>query len=334
MANSRMSKKPKTLPAFSAPELSKAHVLLATTVALMMGRKFEEDDWGRIYCDAKAIPRTGWSNLNIDVMHEGLAVEHKMLGRRSGDEMRQCCGTRLMHPAATRSIRIPLEETDPNRTMQIILGQYADLIESRRKKVLASSGGTSVDMRTGWLLWQPSLVEFLYFEEELLPPNPKDFFAEWRESKGGTRKASKNLWVFEKDTGSKRYSITTSAGPKIQPYFDVPPPSDPNLYYFRVQGEILDTSAVRIWLTPSTARELESLVGKLTTENLASFINRAAEIQLTVAPEESSQQDMACPLILSTECYENLRKAFGGVSDEHAVQLLLRFIRSHQPRTL
>ena len=47
--------------------------------------------------------------------------------------------------------------------------------------------------------------------------------------------------MYEKITKQKRYSVTTSAGIKIQPYFDVPPPNDQNLYYFRVQSEPIDT---------------------------------------------------------------------------------------------
>ena len=42
----------------------------------MMGRKLEEGDWAEVYCRAKGLPNQGWSNLNIDVMHEGLGVEH------------------------------------------------------------------------------------------------------------------------------------------------------------------------------------------------------------------------------------------------------------------
>ena len=44
----------------------------------MMGRKFEEGDWADVYCTAKNIPNRGWSNLNIDVIYNGLGVEHKM----------------------------------------------------------------------------------------------------------------------------------------------------------------------------------------------------------------------------------------------------------------
>jgi hypothetical protein len=69
-------KRTKTLAAFNKDEYAKAHMLLASQVATMMGRKFEEGDWAYVYCTAKGIPVRGWSNLNIDVMHQGLGVEH------------------------------------------------------------------------------------------------------------------------------------------------------------------------------------------------------------------------------------------------------------------
>jgi hypothetical protein len=123
-----------------------------------------------------------------------------------------------MHPSATRSIRVETEG-DATAVAQDVLQQYADLIAARRQKVAENYPDIEPDMRIGWLLWQESLEEFLYFEEPMLTPNPTDYWAEWRESGGGSRKISKNLWVYEIETGRKRYSITTSAGAKIQPYF-------------------------------------------------------------------------------------------------------------------
>ena len=70
-------RRPKTLRAFSAREFIHAHDLLAGRVAAMMGRKFEEGDWSYVYQTAKGFPPSGWSNLNIDIMHGSLGVEHK-----------------------------------------------------------------------------------------------------------------------------------------------------------------------------------------------------------------------------------------------------------------
>ncbi|MBI3978386.1 MAG: hypothetical protein HY331_09395 [Chloroflexi bacterium] len=314
--------RPRTLPAFTPAERIEAHRLLATRVAFMMGRKFEEGDWTYVYCAAKDIPSRGWSNLNIDIMHRGLGVEHKML-RPSVARLLDACGTRLMHPAATRSIRVPSTDIDPSELMAQVLNQYAQLIEQRRRKVREDSPGAEPDLRTGWLLWHTELREFLYFEEEMIPPDPNDYFAEWKEVPGGGRKGSKNLWVYEKDTGHKRFSITTTAGAKIQPYFDVPPPNDPNLCFFRVQGEVLDNGLIRVWIAASTERELRRIVGEISAANLARVISEAAATHGQGVQVHAFQTERALPILLTPESYALLEQSFPGVSDEHRVQLLV-----------
>ena len=245
-----------TLTAFDDEQRERVHTLLALKVAHMMGRKLEEGDWSEVYCLAKGIPNRGWSNLNIDVMHGNLGVKHKMLCYRSRPSIEEACGTTLMHPSATRSIRIASFDADPNTVMREVLQQYGELIDERRRKVEEQNDtGLPADMRTGWLLWQESLREFLYFEEPMTIPDPEGYYAEWRDSGGGVRKASRNLWIYERATGRKRYSVTTAAGIKIQPYFDVPPPIDPNLYIWTVIGERIEGGLVRVWLTRRTARE-------------------------------------------------------------------------------
>lgn len=294
----------------------------------MMGRKLEEGDWSSVYCRAKNIPERGWSNLNIDVMYRGLGVEHKMLGVPSDKSIQSVCGTRLMHPSATRSIRIPTTDAEPNEVMGDVLSQYASVIEQRRQKVKEDAGGKNADLRTGWMLWQASLREFLYFEEETLAPDPKDYFAEWKESGGGLRKASKNLWVYEKKSGQKRYSITTSAGAKIQPYFDVPPPNDPNLYIFKVQGEEISPGIIRIWVAASTAREMERIVGNLAKENLSLVIANVAAQQSTEEGPTTLTREEAVPITLTAESYNLLVATFpNAVSDEHMAQLLVTRLR-------
>jgi hypothetical protein len=320
--------KGRLLPAFSKKGFVKAHSLLASKVATMMGRKMEEGDWASVYCAAKNIPHTGWSNLNIDVCHAGLGVEHKMLCVKSGKPMLEHCGMSLMHPSATRSIRIPATEGDPTDIAAQVLAQYADLIERRRQKVAETAGGIEPDMRVGWLLWQESLREFLYFEEEMLPPAPADYIAEWKESGGGARKTSRNLWVYEKDTGRKRFSITTSAGAKIQPYFDVPPPNHSCLYYFCAQGEHLKGGLVRIWITPTTAILLKKILGSIDKETLSSAIIEASREFSGVEGEKAKGEriESAEPMIITEEAYSALTEAFNGVSDEHKIQLFARFL--------
>lgn len=319
----------KTLPAFTQKEAETAHVLLATQVVFMMGRKLEEADWSSVYCGAKGIPERGWSNLNIDVMYRGLGVEHKMLRVGSDAPIRTLCGTSPMHPSATRSIRITSTDADPNQVMIDILTQYGRNLDERRAKIREDCPGEKPDLRTGWLLWQTSLTEFLYFEEETLNPDPTAYFAEWKESGGtGARKPSKNLWIYEKATGRKRYSVTTAAGAKIQPYFDVPPPNDPNLYVFKVQGEEIAFGIIRIWVGASTARELERLIGSLTPERLMEVIASVAGEVEERGGAGSVVREQAIPITLTSESYRVLVASFpGAVSDEHLAQLLLGRLR-------
>jgi hypothetical protein len=324
----------KTLPAFSEEEFVRSHDLLASKIATMMGRKLEEGDWSYVYSIAKNIPASGWSNLNIDIMHNGLGVEHKMLCVQSNKAIKEYCGTSLMHPAATRSIRIPSMDGDPNKIARDVLHQYAELIEQRRQKVAENDPSVVPDMRVGWLLWQESLREFLYFEEEMLPPNPDDYWAEWKESGGGTRKTSKNLWVYEKVTNRKRYSITTTAGAKIQPYFDVPAPNDPNLYYFCVQGEELEGRLVRIWITSTTALLLKQILGNLDEDIVSSSIINAAKDVSKIEEDGKEKQtekfNLAEPILITVDAYKALTENFNGVSDEHMVQLFIRYIASRK----
>lgn len=271
-----------TLKAFSEQEFDRAKVYLATQVAHMMGRKLEEDDWNKVYCAAKNIPYSGWSNLNIDVNYRGLGVEQKL--RRcsglNGRSIRIACGTTLLHPAATRSIRIDDITRPVADVMRNVLSQYAELIKLRRETVREKFPEVEPDLRTGWLIWEDSLTEFLYFENRLEEPKSENYYATWNETRAkGARKASKSLWIFEKSTNKKRYSVTTSAGIKIQPYLDVPSPSDPNLYFFRVQSEILDDGRVQIWVSASTARDIRRVVGDLDTDRVSEAIKIAASFE-------------------------------------------------------
>lgn len=334
----------------------------------MMGRKMEEEDWRQAYCGAKGIPATGWSNLSIDVMHNNLGVEHKMLCVKSSGSILAACGTSHMHPAGTRSIRIPAED-DATKAAQDVLGQYAALIRYRtvlvdlrhRVAVGAISKGEAIavltrdfpaitaavamrqipdkapgtptdpapaapDMRVGWLLWQDSLREFLYFEEPMVPPDPTRFRAVWKASGGGSRKPSRNLWVFDNDTGRKAYSITTEAGAKIQPYFDVPPPTDPNLYHFVVQGEQVG-NLIRLWITRQTAEYLRFKLGSLESDDLSRAVLAVAQQRGTAAPQPVAV-DSAVDIYLTIEAYQSLITAFEGVSDEHLMQLCAQAFES------
>lgn len=323
-----------TLKAFTSEQFKFAHALLASRVATMLGRKMEEDDWAAVYCQAKGIPKRGWSNLDIDVTHNGLGVEHKMMCVRKRQSIREYCGESLMHPAATRSIRVGALTRPPNAVARDVLTQYGQLIAQRREKVAKTcKNGAVPDMRTGWLLWQLDLDEFLYFEVVMQEPDPTKFTAEWNERPArGARKATKNLWIYEKSTGKKRFSVTTEAGAKIQPYFDIPSPQDSNLYYFRVQGEPIGAGGIRVWITPTTALCLKAALGTLDIPVIESAILKLpSEPLLKETSEPAAQSATAVPLVVKREVYRRLRLSFQGVSDEHLMQQFARYLFEKKP---
>jgi hypothetical protein len=168
----------------------------------------------------------------------------------------------------------------------------------------------------------------------MLPPNPDRYWAEWKESGGGARKASRNLWVYETKTGKKRYSITTTAGAKIQPYFDVPAPNDPNLYYFCVQGEEIERGVIRVWVTSTTALLLKKILGDLDRETVSSAILKAAKEVSEIAEEDmiTAEPDVAESLLITAKAYRTLTESFQGVSDEHMIQLFVRHV-AHRSST-
>ncbi|MFW0872974.1 hypothetical protein [Rhodococcoides corynebacterioides] len=315
------------LPVFTPEEKARVQKLLAFRVAQMMGRKLEEDDWSSVYCAAKGIPEQSWSNLNIDVMHGRLGVEHKMLCYRSKPSLMAASGTSLMHPAATRSLRTGDLWGDPDKEMASIFEQYRDLLDTRRATV-AERGGVSpseVDLRTGWLLWQESLREFLYFEERMVAPESSEYYAKWVDKTDGKRKGSRNLWIYERKSGKKRFSLTTSAGVKLQPYFDVPGALDPNLYHWTIIGEVIDTGDVRIWLTRRTAETLRTLIGSLERDEVSRFVmeaarNRSAEPSAVVDPEDV---DAVVEVVLSAEAYAAIGEVVPSTNDDHLIQQLI-----------
>ena len=317
------------LPVFSDQQQHEIKLHLAGKVAAMMGRKWEEGDWSEVYCAAKGIPDTGWSNLNIDVNHRGLGVEFKMLRvpRLGDDAIEKICGTTLMHPSATRSIRIDDLEVEAHDAMEDVFQQYGDLIEARTVTVRDASGDSPVDMRVGWLLWETKLREFLYWEEPMVAPNASDYYAQWNERPAmGARKASKSLWVYDTRTRLKRYSVTTSAGIKIQPYFDVPAPDDPYLYRFRVQSEPIGWDAVVLWVTPTTASELAKHTDTTDREAVSQLILRLGRSQGrdSLVMDRGDDRLSAVPVEVSRAAFECLGNNWAGVNDDHTVRLLLR----------
>ena len=83
----------KTLPCLNPAQFKAAHDYLASRVATMMGRKFEEGDWACVYCAAKSIPLAGWSNLAIDVfrMHGVPVMRYTFLSIEARSSMLIAC---------------------------------------------------------------------------------------------------------------------------------------------------------------------------------------------------------------------------------------------------
>ena len=353
-----------TLQAFTAEQQRLAKLYLATTVAGMMGRKFEEDDWAKVYAAAKGFKTAAWSNFDVDVMNGNLGVEHKMYGQDGVASLLETCGRSFMHPAGTRALRFPSGIEDATEAARDVLHQYGQKIRERtatveiinsyyhsmlsrpdaikrlmksgmgREKAMglipeerapAGSPDEEPDMRFGWLLWRRDLAEFLYFEQAMLIPRPSDFVGEWHERvTRGRRLPSRNLWIFRRATGVKEYSITNVAGVKVQPYFTVPLPSDPNLYHFRVQGEPAAPGLVRVWLTQQTARSLRATVGDLSPGALGIFVERRVKTILAEnRPARDKIEAHGEEVLVPTSTYQLLRDAGHNVSDEYAFRLLL-----------
>lgn len=161
-------------------------------------------------------------------------------------------------------------------------------------------------------------------------PVASRYTAEWVESGGGSRKGSRNLWIYERATGKKRFSVTTSAGAKIQPYFDVPPPTDPNLYIFTVIGEVILDGRIRCWLTRTTFQDLEQVLGQVNSLTVSQAIQQhladlpAAEAG-PVITEETAEE-----LEISAEAYALITSRLPGVNDDHCFQMFIRVLRKKQ----
>lgn len=254
--------------AFTPNQHADVHRLLAAMARLLRTLPrghFEEYHWSSIYRTAKNVPSGAegdWSNLALnDLLHDGFGVEWKLLQRARpfADQ-----GKSLMHPAATR--RLTFDPTsDAEEAKEQILTQWAAEIEGFRERTKSTSKSGEADIRLGVLLWGSDLSQFLYFEEEMEPPNPDDFRAEWvdRQARGS---ATRNLYIFEKSTGQKRYSVTSpSKGAKLQPYFDIPT-EDQGAHLFEVDREDLWP----LWVK----KDVFEIIAELDPSNQDSIIRR------------------------------------------------------------
>ncbi len=215
----------------------------------LLGGNVEEGYWAGIYRAAKGIPVGSWSNLPLrDFAEPGRGVEWKLLQRQSpfADQ-----GKRIMHPAATRTI--PYDPTQPAEVCKnVVLSQWAKSINDFETRTRNTSTDGSADIRWGILLWAKDLTEFLYFEERLIAPDPTNFRAEW--NTGNHRgNPTRNLWIYDKVTNQKAYSVTLPAnGAKLQPYFDIPTQKD-GAYLFSVNVQ----EGFPLWVSRETFQVAE-----------------------------------------------------------------------------
>ena len=208
------------LEAFDENQLLDASKRVNALVRSLQGRKVEEDDWTKLYCDVKNAPYPGWSNLPFrDYIHEGIGVEFKLLKKKNPSSYMTKW---LMHPAATRKIDFDPSEA-PEVAMAKVFAGWNSLIDEFEARVKATSKDGRADLRWGILLWAEDHSEFLYFEERLEKPQPEDFAAKWHEGKH-RGKETRNLHIFERANPKiKRFSVTMPGnGSKLQPYFRIP----------------------------------------------------------------------------------------------------------------
>jgi len=94
-------------------------------------------------------------------------------------------------------------------------------------------------------------------------------------------------------------------------------------------GEDIDQDHVRLWITLSTARELEALIGGLDSDVLSSTILKASANIEVVEEHGVTTEAEARPILITKPAYAVLVEAFEGVSDEHRIQLLTTYLRDH-----
>ena len=248
----------KIVLAFTEEEANKTQCLLENLARILKAipgaGKLEEDYWSYIYHKVRNAPTSNLSNLPMrDFLHAGLGVEMKLLSKNSPSAMQ---GKTLMHPAATRTIDWN-EDMGADACKEQVLCQFGNQIQQFRERVLETSTNNEADIRWGILLWNRKLSEFLYFEEEMAEPDPDDYYAEIIEktrTRGGRTKTSKSLWIYEKSTEKKKFSVThPENGAKVQPYFDVPNVGQ-GAYVFTVSEEEL----YPLWLTKETMEKFDA----------------------------------------------------------------------------
>lgn len=334
-----------TVAAFTDTEHQRAYKLLASKVATMGGRKLEEDDWNSVYLQTKRFPESGWSNTDLDINHEGLGVESKLLKSTRKGGVSSYFGDTIMHPAGTRAVDTPeygFGNGDADEAAHFMVQEYADYIRRRQNEVRENSSDGEADLRLSLLIWEEDLSEFIYFERRWTPPDPDDFYGEWSHNprSSSKRQSSTSLHVYREANDEKRYSVTDpSKGVKVQPYIDVPEEDSDHLYHFVAQGETPGASMKRrVWAPPTLDTYLKTKLGddvdgEMLSNKIYEFADRVSSGEIDLSSDDGVESiSIAEPFDITQEAYSILQE-LSEASDTDALRLVARKLERNQTGT-
>lgn len=102
------------------------------------------------------------------------------------------------------------------------------------------------------------------------------------------------------------------------------PPSDTNLYYFRVQSESLNPDTILLWVASSTANALKERLGSLDRDTVSAAVAEVLAKGVIPLAATNPEEDLAVPVRIGAAIHTQLLAAWDAVSDEHRAQLLLK----------
>lgn len=102
-------------------------------------------------------------------------------------------------------------------------------------------------------------------------------------------------------------------------------PNATNLYHFKVQGVSVEGELSKVWLTRSTAKYLELLLGALDASEVSKAIGNyipSTHNNETESNFSSAEVHIVVPLLIREQSYEKLRTLFSPIIDEYMFQQL------------
>lgn len=214
--------------------------------------KIREEHWISIYRAAHGVVGNRPTTKPMgDYYFQGKAIEFKVKGV---SEPIKCQGEKLSH-VITRVVEWNEKAAEEKSKIDVLkqLETHEDLLYSLAENSADEVSGIEPVARYGVLLYNPTLEEFLYSEQDIEKLNPASFYAE---------KHNGSLWIFERESKIKRFSITGHThGAKIQRYLDVPEVGKGS-YYFKVEND----GSKPIWLSPETYNTLSTMAGTRTAD--------------------------------------------------------------------